>query len=705
MQCSNCGTMNADTSNVCITCGTNLSYWNQYANQQTMGGQFVNNQQPMYQQPVYQQPIYQQPVYQQPVKKSKVWQVVLIPIAVVAIIAGGIGCYFWFGSQSSNDVASGKAETSSEEGIEPDNDVSAQVSTQASVDELVGYIDRAQDLVVKAFDDVDALFEEEASFNEIVRKQAVILENALSDLSDLRIQADAVSGIDANLENAKKEYFNMEYNSLKAYYEIWCFFGDFVDLADILDLRPIVDEYNYFEDYYYDLCTWYASAKEGYSAISSCPPCLKSEWKQFGDVLDINGNIIDKWFEAYLYDDVLRAQSAVNMSDRYDTVVMLQVNEIMDGASGESDFFAEQLGLFTQLAGEIHNYAEMGEEERGGYEFEYVCPGEIRLSYDTVDTIYPSLYNTYDAFLIIKTGCVSGSRTILVEAEIPGFTQTYKESFTLDSAYRIIYIKPPALTGDLDISSAKDAQINVTISDQDGNLIEAKTFPVTIQSKYDVQWYTDEYGVATQDNILCFLTPEASAISQLKRQAIEEISDMTGGDMESFVGYQEVYENHYVNTYIQVAGIMRALYEMGVRYNMDPFSISTGHQHVLYPEDVLEQQSGLCIETSLVVASALQSANMHVFLVLPPGHAQVAVEVWPGTGEYFLIETTALSSASNNRSVFIENANELFNYNALNTSPVMYYNTDDWENYLDVPGTYIIDCNDSSVLGLTPFSN
>lgn len=62
---------------------------------------------------------------------------------------------------------------------------------------------------------------------------------------------------------------------------------------------------------------------------------------------------------------------------------------------------------------------------------------------------------------------------------------------------------------------------------------------------------------------------------------------------------------------------MNALYEMGVRYNMNPFSISGSNQHIQLPEDVIENQSGLCIETSLVIAGALQSANMHALLIFP----------------------------------------------------------------------------------------
>ena len=38
---------------------------------------------------------------------------------------------------------------------------------------------------------------------------------------------------------------------------------------------------------------------------------------------------------------------------------------------------------------------------------------------------------------------------------------------------------------------------------------------------------------------------------------------------------------------------MSALRSMGVRYNMDPFSLGGSDQHILLPEDVIEQRSGL----------------------------------------------------------------------------------------------------------------
>lgn len=650
-----------------------------------------------------------------PKKKHTVRTVLLSIVGTIVVMFGGL---MWLGSQASNSVETGSSAVSApSEQRETDSDVSTQdvvndtVSSQDSIDELLGYIDQAEALVEKAWNDYDeAGNEEDGAAHFTVQRD--ILATLLSDLSPLQQQANAVKGLDANLATAGKEYFNMLCDSKKAHYEIWNFLVVYFDFWDnYLSLRPEGTGFG-TEEHCNELYAWYQSAKEKYLALDSCPSCLEGEWKRYGETLDLNESIAMKEYQAIQTNDWLRLYSAMYMSNRYETVEELQYKEFINCFKGEVNHMKRQEAVSSGLADEIHAYAEMDEQERRGYEFEYVRTNKIWLDYESIDTIYPALYNTYNAFVIIKTGCTSGNRKIIVEVEIPGFTQKYQERFILDSAYRAIYIKPPALTGDLDLTSAKDAQISVTISEQDGTVIDTKSFPVKIQSKYDVNWYTDEYGIATKDNILCYLTPESPAITQLKRVAIDEMSAMTNGSMESIVGYQSTGFNHYVGTYLQAAGIMRALYEMGVRYNADSFSLSDGHQHVLLPADVLEQKSGLCIETSLTVASALQSAGMHAFIVLPPGHAQVAVEIWngngedtSGTGQYFLIETTALSDNWNNQNVFIDDANALLEEKVLNSSPITYMNADTWYEYLSAEGTYVIDCDDSRVLGLTPFSN
>lgn len=593
----------------------------------------------------------------------------------------------------------------------PDSSGTAQVPggvpSQEAAAELLGYVDQAEELCLKANDEIEAM--SGTGDDALFRKSSQILNEFLSELEELQGQAAALNGLDDKLKSAQKEYFSMLYDSRTAYAQVYTFMADYLDFCgETLDYRPLSVDFDTLTEYSEALNEWTQSTREKYSALS-CPPCMKSEWEQYGESLAFNESIAKKVERAVAYNDSLRFHSAQNMAERYTTVDDALFSKFLTCLKGEQDFARRQRNYASALAEEMHSYAEFSREEKDAYEFENIYTGMRLTGYDAVSTIYPSLYNTYDAFVIVKTGCISGTSTIVVEAEIPGFTQKYTESFKLDSSYKAIYIKPPALTGQLDLSASKDAQINVTISKPDGTLLSAKTFPVTIKSKYDFEWYSDEYGVTTKDNILCFLTPESATVTKLKRQAIEEISAITNGEMESFVGYQNVNPdwNQYAVTYLQAAGLMNALCEMGVRYNNGNFSISGSNQHVLFPADVIDQQGGLCIETSLVIASALQSAGMHAFLLFPPGHAQVAVEVWnegSHAGEYFLIETTALDPKSNNKELFTEGYYNLLEY-APSGHPITYYSASQWEDYLENKVQYIIDCDDSRLLGLTPFAN
>lgn len=653
-----------------------------------------------------------------PKGKTKKIRVIAVAAAVLAVLLLLSMC-----GRSSNPPEDAEADSTAvtepgePEGIEPEDiEPEETESSQEAEEELLMYMNQAEEQISRMYSELDAIDESDSEGIEKIRRRAEILEAVLPDVEKLQEQANEISSVDAALKEAVREYFVMNHDVFKGYHEIQVFMRDYLDFCEkSIYTRPDPEDAASAYDYYYALNEWYPSAKEAYEAIDSCPLCLEAEWERYGKVLDLNDDILKKTALANNYKDGLRWQSVKNMSARYETSEELGYQAFLDCLGGEMTHVRRQRSISSSLAEEIHAYAELGEKERDGYEFENNRSGKIFIgddAFEAVDTIYPSLYHTYDAFLIIKTGCVSGTRKIVVEAEIPGFTQKYKESFTLDATYREIAVKPPALTGELDLASAKDAQLTLTISEQEnGAELISKSFPLTIKSKYDFDWISEEYGVMTKDNILCFLTPESSAISEMKRQAIDEISSMTDGQMESFVGYQNTrWNNHYVGTYLQAAGIMRALNEMGVRYNMKTFSLSSSNQHILLPDDVLEQKGGLCIETSLVVASALQSAGMHAFIVLPPGHAQVAVEVWDGrgedtkgTGEYFLIETTALDQDWSG--AFIDGANGLLNNQGPTAGPITYKNRESWEEYLSVENTYLIDCNDSRVLGLTPFVN
>ena len=81
-------------------------------------------------------------------------------------------------------------------------------------------------------------------------------------------------------------------------------------------------------------------------------------------------------------------------------------------------------------------------------------------------------------------------------------------------------------------------------------------------------------------------------------------------------------------------------------------------------------------------------------LIFPPGHAQVAVELWPNSGEYYLIETTIMP-------VDGENVN----------SVVTYKTQQEWLDYIQhgygdgSGGCYVLNCGLATALGLLPLTN
>lgn len=712
MVCRNCGNQLNDGAQFCPKCGQRTVSPPQNA---------AAPQQP--QPPQQPQVPYTAPAGnaggEQPKQKKNMAPVAIV--AVLLVIVLGVAGYKLLSKGPADTVEPDNTEAEDTEldhaGLDSSEldsvPVSGDISAQDAASDLLAYIDQAEKSMKDAESRLDPIWEKDdlttSDFNEAIS----IAETLCSDLTDMRKQAEAVAGIDAKLTAAADEYFDMTLGACNAEHKMIVFLADFYDyFATLTDSQPEWGDYSSVVDYYNAFTDWVDSAKADYLAINSCPSNAQQEWAKVGTSLDLLAESSFKVCAGIDWDDPLREQSGENMLDRFSLTMDSAIDGCADCVGGEESHAGKQMELASALAEEMRAYAGMEEDARDAYQFKNIYAGvidpEYNLEYEAIDTIYPSLYNSYDSFLIIKTGCISGNAKILVEAEIEGFTQKYSESFNLNSAYTEIRIKPPAQTGTLDLSSAKNAQLKVTISAQDGTWIDSKTFPVTLKSKYDFEWINDEYGVVTQDNILCFLTPESPTITELKRQAIEEISSMTGGRMDSFVGYQNPtsWEN-YVVTYLQAAGLMRAMYEMGVRYNMDSFSISGSNQHILFPADVLEQKSGLCIETSLAIASALQSAGMHAFLVLPTGHAQVAVETWSGSGQYFLIETTCLSQNNNTQSIFVEVANQLIKEQSTPTSgyPIIYKSSETWEEYLKSSNAYVIDCDDSRILGLTPFAN
>lgn len=306
----------------------------------------------------------------------------------------------------------------------------------------------------------------------------------------------------------------------------------------------------------------------------------------------------------------------------------------------------------------------------------------VTCTFEALDVIIPANYRSLDHIVHLQCWTDQGTTDVLISVEIPGFTQRYEQKLTISRLETEISVHPPLLPEAIDaLHSSKDAQINIHVSDlANNNLVVQETYPVKLYSRYDMQWQ-DRDGTPYYENILAWVTPEADEIRELLRLSADSCTELTDGALNAIVGYQPVSDwSAEEITYVQTACMMHALSaKMDVKYVMAPFSATSSElQRVATPAQVINSASGLCVETAVTLASAIQATNMHAVLILLPGHMQVAVETWYNSGEYFLIETTALDAADN----------QLFD------SVINYTMTvDDWYDYLSGEGVVAIDCD------------
>lgn len=304
----------------------------------------------------------------------------------------------------------------------------------------------------------------------------------------------------------------------------------------------------------------------------------------------------------------------------------------------------------------------------------------VKVSYTYEDSIYPRQYNRLDSIAVVTMYGVHGDSDVRVTAEIPGFTQSYSKTLTVGREHTELFIKPSLITGDLGLKSAKNSQLNLKVENvSTGEVLLEETLAVKLFSENDINNYDPQWGQSSCDAYLAFLTPEDDAMDAVSRNAIPIMTELSGGKISSYAGYQ--YDSPEATLY-QVLSTQIAISQMGVRYDAGAYSNSDSGlalQSVKLPREVLEKKSGLCVETSLLLSSVLMNEGMHCFLLFPPGHCQVAVETNNGSGEYYLVETTILPITDSN----VGNV-------------VTFLNAEDMEAYImtgyERP-VYVVDCN------------
>jgi hypothetical protein len=245
----------------------------------------------------------------------------------------------------------------------------------------------------------------------------------------------------------------------------------------------------------------------------------------------------------------------------------------------------------------------------------------------------------------------SSPKTVIVESEIPGFTEKAINTVEVPAHGNITVGQIPSLRTSAIPAEMTSATLHYKASLSDGTRIDEQTYPIKIYAKDTMIWAVsdgEEYNDMSPF-IAAWVTPHAAGIDPLVRKAADYHPE------KSMAGYQcgdsctdQQWEEYSDN---QVKAIFTALkndYE--ITYINSPIAYgksSENAQRVRLPEESIRAKSANCIDGAVLYASAIESIGMNPHIILLPTHAFVCYETKSNSpNSLSCVETTMTGSST-----------------------------------------------------------
>lgn len=263
----------------------------------------------------------------------------------------------------------------------------------------------------------------------------------------------------------------------------------------------------------------------------------------------------------------------------------------------------------------------------------------IEITWESEDRLPTAFYTNKTEKLITFKLTSDNPVDVKLEVEIPGITEKETKNIKVKPEGTTYNCKPPfkqSAYGPLDKAQDKYITIKAT-NEETGELILEDSQKITILSRNDIVWI-DEDGTNNMKYIAKWVTKDNKEVKELVRVAAEYNEQFCG--QHAMVGYLGGPEM----VYCQMASLFAAMqdyYDIAYIASTESYHTSNA-QSVKLPEEVIMEKSGLCIETVVLMAAAMENLGMEPVIIFIPGHAWVAVKTSAGASTYYHLETTML---------------------------------------------------------------
>lgn len=277
-------------------------------------------------------------------------------------------------------------------------------------------------------------------------------------------------------------------------------------------------------------------------------------------------------------------------------------------------------------------------------EADYVYTSEM------ITVIYPLFGSQLDDFVTVTlTNNNEVPVKVVVESEVAGYTTKSIDTVELEAGETLEVRQNPRLIPEAidDLNTQQLGQFHIRVAALDEGVekqILNETGETTVYARRDFPWSIKGFTDAEVYELLAaMVTPNDPAVEDLLRKA----ADYTDSGI-IWPGYGDHVDDDDGGVWDRLEAIWDAEAEVyDLTYISSSVSFAPGDvQRIRLPAEVLEQQSGNCIELALLYASAAEAMRLEAAIVLVPGHAFVGIRTDEENANYYFIETTMIGDAS-----------------------------------------------------------
>lgn len=271
------------------------------------------------------------------------------------------------------------------------------------------------------------------------------------------------------------------------------------------------------------------------------------------------------------------------------------------------------------------------QEHCGGQAPVHIC---VKTPLNIFSAYYPSFLANHSTLFDVNYSS-SNPLTLLISVSIQGFSQIETHTVSATTKAQVTSFIPPLLNSQVlhKWTEESNALVHVHVTDTTGREYYLNDSPLLIHSRWLMQWVA-----SNRLRVAAWVTPNDPAVAQLVTSAARHLAIQPAPAPTAMIGYTKASQRAVRDQVDAIFDALRLDYQIRYVQESVPYSgpgdTSLATQRIKLPAEVLQQQSGMCVELTLLLAAAAESIGLHAEIVIVPGHAFLGVATKPDNSHF-----------------------------------------------------------------------